>query len=284
MHQTTRLLAIPACLLLTLSACVEHASEPTPELERGLVIHEGGGHVDGSFSDDQHAIRFSGEVADAGFDVQIELDDVTLTLREDSDGLLSYDAYTADGEPATQITDGDRAALTALAGALDVRGSDVDPATARVRSFADVWSGFPSTLELRGAVDSSFRSTTSICGHLDSFISVTHDDSQFQEWDDETTYFAYVSMHEAGPCLDGTWFLMAGTWRCFEPDHSATIEYAYGNCFGRCGERCGSTTQFTTDCANYDSCQRFGHDLNDVACEDEFLAALDDSFDAPDCL
>lgn len=266
-------------------ACAEPATQPSPELERGLIIDEGGGLVSGTFTDDQHTLRFSGEVADGGFDLRIEVNDMTITAKQDRDGQLSYDGYTTEARTPTQMTSDNRAALTALADALDTLGPQVDPATARVRTFADTWSEFPSTLKLSGAIDAGFRSTTSICGQLNEFVKVTHDDANYKEWDDRTTFYAYMSMQEAGPCVDdGTWFWTAGAWKCFEPDHDPDIEYAYGNCFGRCGNRCGTATQFTTDCANHDNCQRFGHTINDPECEDEFMATLDDTFNAPNCL
>lgn len=284
MRRSITLLIIPVCLLFTQVACVEHASEPAPEIERGLVIHEDGGVVNGTFVDDEHELRFSGEVAGGGFDLHIQVNGMTIAAWQDSDGRLGYDGYANGTSAATQMTHDDRAALTALAEALDTLGPEAGPATARVRTFASTWSEFPSSLDLHGIVDISFRSTTSICDKLNTYIKTTHDDSKYKAGDDRTSFAAYMSMHAAGPCPDGTWFWSGGKWVCYEPNHSPDVEYAYGNCFGRCGNRCGTSTQFTTDCANYDNCQRFGHTVDDVECENEFIAMIDDSFNAPNCL
>ena len=90
-------------------------------------------------------------------------------------------------------------------------------------------------------------------------------------------------MHAAGPCPDGTNFWEPG-WRCFEPDHPSTIEYAFGNCFGRCGAGCGANTKFTWDCLDHDECVRLGHSTLGLSCQDEFLSTMDDWVLAPDCL
>ncbi|PRQ02218.1 hypothetical protein ENSA5_25530 [Enhygromyxa salina] len=284
-QKTNRSLVLSACLLIPLGACAEPKPEASAEIERGLVIDEVGGVVSGSFADERHALAFSGEVAGAGFELDIEVNGMTITAQQGSDGIIRYDGYASEGGAATQMTGDDRAALGSLADALDELGSEVGPATARVRTFADTWSEFPSALELRGVVDAGFRGATSLCDDLYSFVETTHDDDDYYEWEDETTFYAYLSMDEAGPCADdGTWFWTGGSWKCYEPDHSADVEYAFGNCFGRCGNRCGASSQFTTDCANHDNCQRFGHTIDSDECEDEFLAALDDAFGAPNCL
>ncbi|CAB9521371.1 expressed unknown protein [Seminavis robusta] len=124
---------------------------------------------------------------------------------------------------------------------------------------------------------------TSICPYVNSFVQVTHDDWDYDRWDDRTTYYAYISMHASGPCSGGTYFWTGTAWSCYEPDHDPNVEYAYGDCFGRCGEGCGSGTQFTLDCADHDSCVRFGHDILSLWCSDEFQATVDDALFAPNC-
>lgn len=124
---------------------------------------------------------------------------------------------------------------------------------------------------------------TSLCSRVNSWYLVTHDDWNYYNWDDHTTYYAWLSMHPAGPCHDGTYFWLNNHWYCYEPDHDPSVEYAFGNCFGRCGGGCGSSTQFTVDCANHDSCVRFGHGTASWWCFDEFLATIDDWILAPNC-
>ena len=58
-------------------------------------------------------------------------------------------------------------------------------------------------------------------------------------------------------------------------------------CFGRCGKGCNAqqparVQRFTQDCFNHDFCaKQLG--IDDVSCTDEFIAAADDFFYAPDC-
>lgn len=56
-----------------------------------------------------------------------------------------------------------------------------------------------------------------------------------------------------------------------------------GECLGRCGPGCGGTQQYTQECLNHDLC--FGATGKNWTppCRDEFLAAADGYFNAPDC-
>ena len=126
---------------------------------------------------------------------------------------------------------------------------------------------------------------TSLCYAYNTFKQASHDDWWYDYGDDASTYYAYVSMHPSQPCAEGTKYWNNGAWQCYssEPDHSTSIEYAYGSCFGRCGAGCGSNTQFTQDCLDHDSCVRFGHDLASLWCDDEFSFTVDDALFAPNC-
>lgn len=276
------ILLVPA--LLTLACAEPDEGAPPQELEPGLILDIDGAELDGSYADDEHALRFHAVTGGPGFSVRVELNGMTISAQMDGDGILEHDGWTSETGEATQMTDADRAALAKLAAVLGELGPEVEAPVARVRGFADMWSEYPSTLDLHGKVDAGFRSYTSICSLLDSYQLTTHDDGSYDNWDDETTYYAYVSMHPAGPCSDGTWFWTGSTWTCFEPDHSTSIEYAYGACFGRCGGGCGSSTQFTWDCHDHDGCVRFGHSLASLYCDDEFTSTIDDWASAPDCL
>jgi len=240
--------------------------------------------VVGTFGGETHDVRFRGEVDDDGFEVELELNGLTVRIDKSADGIVTYDGFaTASGDP-TQMTDDDRAALTALTAALEALGGEVPPAIQRVRGFASLWSEFPSTQEMHGELRVDFRAYTSLCGSMFTYQEATHDDWDYDRWDDASTHFAYLSMHSGGPCSDGTYFWTGSQWECFEPDHSTSIEYAYGECFGRCGAGCGSDTQFTRDCLDHDSCVRFGHSLASFWCDDEFASTVDDWASAPDCL
>jgi hypothetical protein len=132
---------------------------------------------------------------------------------------------------------------------------------------------------------------TSLCNNMFNWFQVTHDGPWLigcnsDRWEDKNTYYAYISNHAAGPCSDGTYFWKNSQWVCYEPDHDTSVEYAYGDCFGRCGAGCGGSGAgaYTVDCADHDSCVRFGHALAAVSCDDEFTFTADDAMFAPNCL
>jgi hypothetical protein len=281
-------LAASSCLsLLLVVGCgpEDSGDVESDELAPGLVIESPSeGVIAGSFADDEHALRFHSRVAEAGFDLEVEFNAMTVSARLDDEGNVHYDGYASETGEATQMTDEDRAALLALNQALEQLGTDVDPAISRLRSFTSQWSEFPSTVDLQGSVYLGFRSYSSLCSAKNTYVATTHDDWSYNDGADQTTYFAWISMDPAGPCPDGTWFWTGSAWSCTEPNHSTTIEYASGNCFGRCGGGCGSDRQLTVDCANHDSCVRFGHDVASLWCDDEFTSTLDDWASAPSCL
>jgi hypothetical protein len=274
-------------LLLLLPACgpdVESGEELGP-IPRGLVLDEPtAGTVVGSFGDDEHALRFRSEVGAAGYSVEVQVNGMTLVAQVDGEN-VHYDGYASDNGEPTQMTDEDRAALEALAQALDELG-EVEPAVARLRSFADQWAEFPSTLETSGTVYTGFRSYSSLCWAKNTYQTATHDCWSYNNYADGSTYSAYVGMQPAANgCAEGTYYWVNNAWACLgsEPNHSTTIEHAYGACFGRCGGGCGSESQLTVDCLNHDSCVRFGHDLASLWCDDEFTSTIDDWASAPNC-
>ena len=224
-------------------------------------------------------------LSDTTLDIQVEVHGMMLTALVDMEQVIvEYDGYASDNGQDTQITDVDRAMLASLSNAIDAL-ADPSPALSKLGSFANVWSEFPDALPMQGAAyGESERSYTSICQHLDTFQQATHDDWDYDRWDDASTYYGYLSMHGPGSCSDETYFWKDGSWQCYEPDHSTAVEYAYGACFGRCGEGCGSDTQFTWDCLDHDSCVRFGHSSASLWCNDEFVSTIDDWASAPDCL
>jgi hypothetical protein len=280
-------LGVPICALLTLAACAEADDASAPDIERGLVIEDDGAAVSGTFADDEHALRFQAVVSGSGsgfeFEVHIEFNGMTISARQDADGNLVYDGHTIGSTEPTQMTDEDRLALATLAKALDELGPDVSAPLHRVRGFASMWSEFPSSMDLHGEISAGFRSYTSICGKMNTYVQATHDDWDHDRWEDKSTHYAWVSMEGGGPCSDGTWFWKNNAWQCYEPDHDNNVEYAWGNCFGRCGGGCGSDSQMTYDCLDHDSCVRFGHSIASFWCDDEFSSTVDDWASAPNC-
>lgn len=84
----------------------------------------------------------------------------------------------------------------------------------------------------------------------------------------------------------GTYFWKDSSWQCYEPDHDANAEYAYGECFGRCGGVCGSNGSgtYTYEYLDHDSWVRFGHFLASFWRNDEFISTIDDAAFAPNCI
>lgn len=282
---SARRLCCLAVVVATMASCAEvDEGADASAIPRGLVLASSASMLEGSYADDEHALRFRSEVDEEGFEVEIVLNGMTIRAALDAAGMLEHEGYATDSGEPTQMGDEDRAALTRLVEAIAAEEVAATPPLERLRSFASVWSEYPSTKELDGLVATGFRSYTSICGAVGSYVQVTHDDWSYNRGADQTTYNAFMSMDPAGPCSDGTWFWNNNSWQCFEPNHSSSIEYAYGACFGRCGAGCGADTQFTWDCADHDSCVRFGHDTVSFWCDDEFSSTIDDWASAPDCL
>jgi hypothetical protein len=274
--------SLPVWLGVVLCGCQPPVDRET--IPAGLQIEQTADVASGSFADERHALRFRSEASEYTFDIEIELDGLTLTAMLDEDGNFVHDGFVHGGEDRP-LTDDDREALAALSAALDGLGPDVSRAVARLDGFASVWSEFPLDKPLRGEVPASLRSYDSLCAELDTYVAATHDDAHYQRWDDaSTTDYVWVGMNGPGPCEGGTYFAsLGGAWSCYEPDHNPAVEHAIGDCFGRCGTGCGRGRQFTRDCLDHDQCTRVGHSLTSSSCTDEFSRAIDDWISAPDC-
>ena len=60
------------------------------------------------------------------------------------------------------------------------------------------------------------------------------------------------------------------------------VGFKKSDCYGRCGAGCGQSKQYTQECLNHDICNReTGENLG--VCSDEFWAASDGWFNAPNC-
>jgi hypothetical protein len=232
-------------------------------------------------------VSFSSQLVDTHvLDIVIEMNGMLITALVDVEhGVIEYDGFAADNGEDTQILDEDRATLLSFARALDELGPGLALPLTRLRGFVSTWAEFPTSLDTQGiAFMEEDRSIASICWAVNSYQQASHDDWDHDWWDDASTVdYAYVSMHGPGSCSDGTYFWTGSSWSCYEPDHSTSVEYAYGNCLGRCGAGCGSDTQFTWDCLDHDECVRFGHDTASLWCDDQFTSTVDDWASAPDC-
>jgi hypothetical protein len=273
-----------ALLAFLVAGCAAEGDEGTVA---SLSLDERPGFVAGTLAYDSGEISFeAAELATETFEMVYELNGLTFSYLVDrAAGVIQMDGYaTANGED-TQFTAEDRDAMLSLATALDALGADVTTLVDLARRIASGMAETPDSRELRAEVYAERdRDYVSICWAKNSYQMASHDDNNYDWGADATTLdYAYVSMHAAGPCSDGTYFYSGGSWVCFEPDHSTTIEYAYGNCLGRCGANCGTATQFTWDCLDHDECVRTGHSTASLWCDDEFTSTMDDWASAPNC-
>jgi hypothetical protein len=296
----------PVALLGVLAlgpACAEPGEEATPPPGGGLVLEDtAAGRVAGSWTDEADPapgrVSFDSRALDDGvIDIEIVVDGIALTFLVDrARGVMQVDGYQLDTGEDAALSDRDRARLRATARALDQLGRDVPDALALTRDLASHWSEFPAGGEMQQPIVlPEPDSGASACAYLGSFVRGTHDGWWESSWTDRTTLNgAYLSMH--GPCRSmtsedsqTTWW-WTDSWHCFtsEPDHSTSIEYAYGDCLGRCGSGCGSSTVFSWGCLDHDVCNRFGHSwsasLPGGSCADEFTVAAAELVSEPECL
>ena len=289
----TMLASLAALSLVFATGCSQQVDDPAPTSEsaNGLSMQQVENGVVGTYFTERFEISFSSKMVEPSVaDIVLRFNEMTITALVDLEkGLMEYDGYASDNGEDTQLTDADREAILGLTKALDGLGEQVEQPVSLLRRFTSVWSEFPSTLELqRQAFAEKDRSYYSLCAYCGGYnIQATHDCWDYNRNADRSTYWAYLSMHPAGPCNDGTYFKneSTGTWSCYEPDHpsSGSVDHAYGNCFGRCGGGCGSDSQMTWDCLDHDSCVRFGHSTASFWCDDEFTSTIDDWAAAPNC-
>lgn len=287
----TKLFAAAAILSVSALGCTTQVSDPTPapetdSVESALHIQKVDNGIVGTFSQDQLRVDFSSKMVEPSvFDIVVTLNGMTITaLVDQNKGLMEYDGFASDNGEDTQMGDPDRKGVLQLTRALDGLGETVDEPTRLLRGFTSTWAEFPSTLDMQlQAFAEQDKSYYSLCGYCGWYVQATHDCWDYDRNDDASTYYAHVSMLAGGSCSDSTYFWNGSSWICYEPDHSTSVEYAYGDCFGRCGAGCGSSSQMTWDCLDHDSCVRFGHDMASFWCDDEFTSTVDDWAAAPNC-
>ncbi len=284
-------------LALGLVGCADESDTDTGEI--GLSFVEGKGRVAGQFTNELGTVEFRSQVGDGvgAFDVEVELRGMVVTVTNAPDlGVMEIDAYAAIDGGDTQILDGDRALLNALASSLDL-GPEMSVQLDALRSAAAILGEFPNAMPLPYQVVGDNEKSANYCSKLNTYVSNKHDGwGETYGADNTTIDYGYVSTH--GSCRAGdadagngqtTWWLVSGAWNCLvtEPNHSTTIEQAYGDCLGRCGGGCTTTNKFTQDCFEHDGCNRFGHSWAASApgghCADEFTGAIWDAANATSC-
>jgi hypothetical protein len=293
-------LAVSIGAIALAAGCVE-GEEPAGH--GALQIAESAAGVRGSYEDDSAAalgrVEFRAERAGPDvLEIEVELDGGLLLLFviDHLGGVVEIDGYDALDGRDRELTLADRALLRAFTGALDVLGRHVRPELATLRDLTSLWSEFPAGMEMQlGLLLPAERGSASTCSRLNSYVRGTHDGWFEYRWSDRTTLDAvYLSTHAACRSLadedtQGTWWWIDGAWRCptSEPNHSTSIEHAYGACFGRCGVGCGRGSVYTWGCLDHDVCNRFGHSwaasVPGGHCSDEFSVAAAELLTEPSC-
>lgn len=273
-------------VLMAAGCAGEGSQQPTGTQDFQLQTSEKDGVFTGSAVIDGAQVTFEArQLAPQEIDLAYTLDGMTFTYTIDrASGVIETDGFATATGASTQFGDPDRAKMLGLAHALDTMGKKVSTLAELTRSVASGAAEWPDSVDPRRETYAvQDRDYTSICWAMYTYQSATHDCWDYDDWDDASTInYAWVGMNGAGPCSDGTYF-WTGYWNCYEPDHDSNVEYGYGNCFGRCGAGCGSSSQFTWDCLDHDSCVRTGHDTASLWCDDEFSSTLDDWAAAPNC-
>jgi hypothetical protein len=289
-------------LLAIAAAAVGCAASPdggTTVTRDGLQIDETPDGASGVYVHDGVEIRFSSTMLTPDvLDIVIEHSGMTLSYTADfSTGVAEFDGFVTETGEETQMLDGDRAILAALYAQLDELGADVSLPVEKLRGFANVWSEFPSTLELQGhpPVEPDYAHHRSdrwyepwngvqICDHLNTYFPyATHDCNRAGRGSDGNTVdTVWLSFYNTG----GTTYRSdngGGSWISSSVNHTGAYEHAWGDCFGRCGAGCGGGT-FTIHCLDHDQCVRDSdHVIYSWYCDDEFVGTTDDWSFAPNC-
>lgn len=276
--------------------------EPGPGSATGaLTIEATDDGVRGSFVDDSERdlgrVDFTSRYVDRGvLEIVLEFHGMMITqLLDLESGVMELDGFAADNAEDTQMMVDDHALLLALSHAIDGLGADIDEPAAQVRDFASWYSEFPSGMDMQWlSLLPETRGASSLCWAINTYQGGTHDGWLESNWSDKTTIDG-VWISRDGSCNaytsddnQGTWWY-SGSWSCLgsEPNHSTSMENAYGDCFARCGSGCGGGNDFTYSCLDHDVCNRFGHSwaasLPGGHCADEFASAGAEMVSEPDC-
>jgi hypothetical protein len=257
--------------------------------------------VQGVFEYHGVTLGFDSETTDAGHFITFQLRGMTLTATVDDSGVFDLDGFESESGEDTQLTEADKTVIhtfeVALTEVYNESGSEF-PALGMLTRLATLWGDYPVTMPLRRTfygrneqavlVNLCHRLNTAHQGvQLRKYTWGSHDCSHVESlfgsdcgaWelgcsygdDSSTTEMVFLSMHPRGNCNDGAYFATnLSNFTCFEPDHDASREQAYGDCFGRCGSSCGPETAFTQACLDHDQCVMGGHFQASPDCDDHF--------------
>lgn len=293
-----------AAILLALAGCAEEGASIV-ETQGNDVLQADVQPLEtrGTFDHEGQQLSFSTVVREGVVEVSVELRGLVLFMTLDTEnGIVDTDGYAAENGEDTQLLADDVAMLRRFEKRLATTYSEhaETPSLDYLSRAITLWSGVTPSFPLKHTYHGRFDRSASLCGDVNKpgqgvntkkYIAATHDCMACHwlfgcnNWDDRSTVDkVFMSMHPDGSCGDDTYFgTNTGNYSCYEPNHDANVEYAYGGCFGRCGAGCGNTTQFTRACLDHDLCVRFGHSIADVFCADEFSGTGVDVAFAPNC-
>ena len=294
-------IAVAAVAILGCGAEGSDPAQPETGSSRGnLEISFEPDAAIGSFELDDQRVRFASREVEPGvYDIEVELQGLTLTgLLDPSNGVSALDGFVSDNGGDTQMLEGDRALLAALYAAfneqLPAGGGAGEPAR-YLRRAVGLWAQPPDSVELpRVVMGEEGRGYTMLCSYAKCNGSWTGTCNGYYNWysyakhDCNKGGFDYTGNQQIAQlgdhysCSGDEYYLSGSTWICGEPDHWVRPKVV-GNCFGRCGGGCGGDTQYTLDATNHDGCVRNGHALASLYCDDQFVSAADDELYAPDC-
>lgn len=282
---------LAALLLLTVAGCAtQEDTGSVGDLELQLTSNAAEGTYTASTGD---LLTFhSTETAPDTIEISIEVRGMMLMATMDVTGAMDLDVFSLANGEDTQILEGDRKVIDEFSSAV----FDYDPKTtfvplSKLERISSMWGSWPETnVPTRLVLGQADHSYTSLCGYVNHYVKFTHDGPGSwvggcgrDNWDDKSTYYGLVNAEGTYCGGDGTKFSAdRSSWKCYEPDHSKSMEFARGGCFAQCGEGCGSP-DYTVDCGDHDSCVRFGHALVSISCQDEFDSTLDDWGFSPVC-
>jgi hypothetical protein len=239
--------------------------------------------------------------------VGVQLHGMTLVATIDfAAQTAQFKGFATDTKTETPIREEDSALLAALSKKLQ---SSFDGATATLAEQAlvkavSVWEEWPAATSpivtiggsslgfgiymLCGQARCKVRtpsgalvwSYTGNCAQWNWTLYAEHDCNQCNFGQPRCQQIAQLGDHAR--CNGDEYYWNGSAWLCGEPNHWVR-PYVTGNCFGACGAGCGSGRQYTLNCMDHDGCVRNGHSLISWWCDDQFVAAIDDAFFAPNC-
>lgn len=275
-----------------------------------LTLEEDSAGVAGSYSLATDTATFqSVEKGDQIVDVTVELHGMTLTATVDfANQTAIFDGYGSATKGATVLREEDSSLIAALSKKIqsDLEQKKPSLASEALVKAVSIWEEWPSELSLSQSIGTEQSAASSfwiymLCGQARCPVQtpgglVWSFTGPCAAWN-----WTYYSEHDCNQCnfgqprcqqiaqlgdhhrCNGDEFYWTGTsWACGEPNHWVR-PYVTGNCYARCGAGCGWFRQYTLNCMDHDACVRNGHSIISWWCADQFIAAIDDQFFAPNC-